>query len=110
MNFSRLLNNPTVCKTYVAATLSYGVLRKGIQMKDATISHYDSKQREYIRVPVLICDKVLMTTLCGIASIYAWPLYMYNDLKHLEIAMKKTLQPEWYNDHENKYLIDYMFS
>ncbi len=102
-----LINN--FYKKYLVATLSYGLIRKGIQMRDATISHYDRRKNETIRIPVLLSDKVMVTGLSGIVSVYLWPIYMYNDLRKLEIDIK-NVRHDWYYDSTDKYLSDYIFS
>jgi hypothetical protein len=94
---------------YVATTMSYGLIRKGIQIRNATITHYDKNERQQIRVPMLISDKVLITAWCGCISLYMWPLYLYNDLCNLEIILNKNLKHEWYNVNEKKYKVDYLF-
>jgi hypothetical protein len=109
--FYRLVSHPHAFKAYAATTLSYGLVRKGIEMKGATVSHYDSKSRDYIRIPILTCDKVMITAVCAGATLYLWPLYLYKDFKKLEIKFNKDLKPEWYESTlDNKYLIDYFYS
>lgn len=95
MNFAKFITNASMVKTYVVATLSYGLLRKGREMKNATVEYYDREKREDTRIPVLLCDKVFMTVLCGFSSVYMWPMYLYKDLKKLELRNKK-LNPQWY--------------
>ena len=105
----KYFSNPYVGGTYVAATLSYGLLRKGLEMKNATISYYDREKRENTRIPVLLCDKAIVTAVSGVAAVYTWPLYVYRDLKKLEVRNKK-LNPTWYDMNEERFLLDYLFS
>lgn len=103
--FSQKFFTPT---TYITATASYGFLRKFIEMKTATVRHYDPNTHEKIRVSVLTSDKLWISGVCGIVSIYGWPFYLYNDVKKIEIKMK-NLDPNWYNQNQKDYLIEYLF-
>lgn len=97
-------------KAVVFATMSYGVLRKGAEMRNATISVFDDGNGVKKRVPVLLCDKVMITIIGGISSVYLWPLYLYRDAKRWELAAKKHLDPTWYDMYETQHIIDYIFS
>lgn len=98
--------------SYMALTVSYGLIRKGFHMRNATVSRYDFKTHESIQIPVLMCDKALISVLSGFAAMYVWPVYMYKDLKYFEIKCKKNLQSDWYEDDigNRRHLIDYVFT
>ncbi len=97
-----------IYNAYVATTVSYGIVRKSIQMRNATECHYDAIKNETIRTPILMCDKVLIIGCSGIASLYCWPYFMYKDLRKYEVNAK-NLNKAWYYT-EDKHLSDYLFS
>lgn len=99
----------TLANCYMAVTFAYGGFRKSQHMKHATTIHYDRKRDQNIKVPVLTCDKLLVTTLCAFASVYAWPVFLYNDLKDLEISSNKCLDPTWYRYKATNTLLDYFY-
>ena len=97
-------------RAYLGTTLSYGFVRKAIEMKCATIEYRNWDTGENKRVPMLMCDKITTTLASTIMSVYFWPMYLYNDMRRLEFACKKDLVPEWYEVKEKKYVNDYLFT
>lgn len=96
---------------YFGTTLSYGFVRKAIEMKNATMEYRDYEKRENKRVPMLMCDKITTTLASMVMSITLWPMYLYNDLRKLELACRKVdLKPEWYGITEKKSANDYWFT
>jgi len=94
---------------YMGATLTYGLVRKGIEMKNATILHYDYKQRKDTTHPVLFVDKAFITIVSGLSAVYLWPLYLACDLRKVEITGRELL-PDVYETFPTpkKYLFDYL--
>lgn len=94
---------------YATVAICYGLIRKGLEMKNATITYYDFNRKKQ-KTPVLLCDKVYITLISGIASFYAWPIFLYNDLKKMEIKYKKL--DDWVYDYfpEKENAIDYLFT
>jgi hypothetical protein len=69
---------------YVCATVGYGAVRKVLGLHDAKIQtcvrDEDSGLLETKSIPLLTPTKVLITGVCGIASVYYWPFWLYRDL------------------------------
>lgn len=95
------------CTAYLGATLSYGVLRKGVQLRHATIAP-DYRDPDS-RVPMLLVDKVVVTALSGAASPYLWPVYIYEDLRATEVRCR-LYDPTIYETVKHKrHWSDYLF-
>jgi hypothetical protein len=91
---------------YVAATMTYGAVRKVVRLKNAEVESWDwDSDRK--PVPMLLSQKVLLTTVGSFCSIYVWPYYAYTDMLRLEIDYNKR-DPSVYGFKQNKYMIDYM--
>lgn len=89
--------------------MTYGLVRKAIQMKTATITVYDKKTHEKRPVPVLVTDKVLVTMIHACAGVYLWPMYLYMDITKAEIGWRK-FDPSLYTVYDNKMsAYDYLF-
>lgn len=110
MSIMKLIKHTNAYKVYVATTISYGLIRKSVEMKTAKLKCYDHTKKTYIHVPVLTSDKILITAICGFAAMYVWPIYVYRDMNKIELALNKDLNPKWYCVQTNKHVIDYFFS
>lgn len=96
-------------EAYFWSTVSYGLVRTGFRIKDATTSHYDEETRESKQVPMLLCDKVFITALSGFLSTTWWPIFVYVDMRRLEVASNKKLDPKMYGINERRYFLDYIW-
>lgn len=97
-------------RAYITATVGYGMIRKAIHLKDATIEKYDSVTLKHCRVPLLLTDKVVVTGISGLIAVYGWPVYLFQDIQRLELKLR-SIDPEVYLGKESKrHLIDYMFN
>ena len=103
MNFSKYVNT-----TYALATVGYGIARKIPILKNATVEKYNREQREYKRVPMLTVDKIMITGVAGLANVYLWPLFVYKDLKSMEIYMSKS-DIDDYTSFKPSCAFDYLF-
>lgn len=98
--------------SYIAATSGYGIARKTIQLYDAklTITDYDDNYKKTKRrVPVLMADKLFITTISTIASPYFWPVYLYNDMKALEVYARGLSSKDYDIKQEPSCVSAYMF-
>ena len=71
----------------MAAAITYGVTRKVLHMREAKVERYTAHGK--VTVPVLLTEKVLIAGACGMAGVYLWPLYVYSDLCHAEITLRR---------------------
>lgn len=94
---------------YAATTFSYGFIRKIDQVKSANINYFNEDIKKIDKRPMLLTSKILLTSFSGIASLYIWPIYMYNDMNRMEIYIKNK-DPTHYGYNLQKYEIDYFFS
>lgn len=93
---------------YVAATMTYGAVRKVVRLKDAQVESWDWDSNSNRKsVPMLLSQKVLLTTVGSFCAIYLWPYYVYNDMLRLEINYTKS-DASVYGFKQNKFMIDYM--
>ena len=104
MIYRKILSN------YPFYAFSYGLIRKTSHLKNAKITevHYDKKLKEYKKkqIPVLLIDKIGILTYSSFITFFILPLYIYSDLKKLEIKCN-NLNYELYNlfdDEEQTYL------
>ena len=104
MNFGKYFDR------YVVGVFSYGIVRKALQVQDATIECYDKDAKKKKRIPILWSDKIALTFLGGLTAVTVWPMYMYNDVRHIEVSCRKPLDPSWYDVREKTGLHDYVFS
>lgn len=95
---------------HVAPIISYGVFRKIVHLRDATVTHYDKYKSQNVNIPLLNCDKFLIIALSGAASIYLWPYYLYKDCRSLELFIRrKNIKKRWYEDDNRPlYFIDHL--
>jgi hypothetical protein len=88
---------------YFLAAMSYGTTRKYYQCNNTQINSYDSEYRKK-KVPLLNTQKVAITVIAGVASIYLWPHYLYKDMKHLEIYLSnKNINDFGYFEPNNEF-------
>jgi len=77
---------------YTAAAAAYGLGRKVYQMWDAKTYDltYDSHKKEFLEIakPVLFADKVAVCAFTTLLSPAYFPMYVYNDIRWLEVKMK----------------------
>lgn len=73
---------------YVAATMTYGAVRKIVRLKDAEVE-LCGRDLTKKRVPMLLSQKALLTVIGTFSAIYIWPYYAYTDLQRLEIDYHK---------------------
>jgi hypothetical protein len=89
--------------------MTYGLVRKAIQMKTATITVYDKNTHEKRQAPVLLTDKVLVTIVHACAGAYLWPWYLYMDTTRAEMRLRQ-LDPYYYTLFDNKMSpFDYLY-
>ena len=94
---------------YLPATVGYSVIRKTLQVKDATVTHYDTKQCKRIKVPMFVTDKAALVAFSALACIYGWPMFAVQDLNEFECKVR-GLNSEFYNITEKQYVADYLLS
>jgi len=102
MNF---INKLSLQNKYILTTLSYGITRKVIRLHSATIYEYDYDKKCTLQHPVLICDKMLIASLGAISAIYLWPIYMFKDLRSIEISLKND---NYYKEENKRHIINYL--
>lgn len=76
---------------YMAATMTYGGVRKALIVKDAEIQDRITNRK----VPVLYSQKVLLVGLGALSSIYLWPFYTCIDIAKLEINARRLKQEDY---------------
>lgn len=69
---------------YYAAVMSYGVIRKVVDMPDAVYYKYKSNTNSTVPVSVPFVDKVVIVGMSGITAVALWPMNAYRDLLRLE--------------------------
>jgi len=94
---------------YIPITVAYGAVRKTIQVKDATIQHYDRRKSTYVHIPMLLTDKICLVAYSAMFSMYVWPIFVVQDFKKAELKLR-NLKPEWYDINEKQYVGDYLLS
>lgn len=103
---------------YAYAASGYGVVRKSLQVYDAKVPVYDEKncisifsrpEAEHKRQPMLVTTKLLLAGMCGLASLYVWPYYVYTDANRLEMQLRSK-RPEDYGERVPEHAIDYLFN
>lgn len=82
---------------YLQITMLYGALRKSCQVSNGTIEKYDPDLNTKRQLPLLMVDKLMITGLSSIASVYMWPMFMWRDLACLEIQLDKSKEPDLYD-------------
>jgi hypothetical protein len=97
---NKLLNN----NKYIIVASTYGFTRKYFQMRNTT--QLDHKYEH--KIPILFTQKILISTVCGMASMYLWPYYLYNDLNKIEISLSNK-KPEEYGYIEKKHLFEHFY-
>lgn len=95
--------------SYFPIAIGYGFIRKTWELRDATIVFRDHHEREYKQIPILVVDKAMIALCCGLVSISIWPIYLYHDLRAVELYFNPTLETHWYTSQKTS-LVDYLFS
>lgn len=96
---------------YILATTTYGFIRKACHVSNGNVSKYDNDIKEYRQVPLLYVDKVAITLMSSVSSIYIWPMFLWNDLTKLELLLDKSKDPKLYNVlHAKKNYYDHIFT
>jgi ABC-type uncharacterized transport system substrate-binding protein len=94
---------------YIMYTFSYGLVRKSIQMNNATITTYSDNRKK--NVPLLYTDKALLIGWGALASVYLWPVFLWKDLGKIELYLDKTKDPKDYGyNKEYTTYTDYIFT
>lgn len=112
-DFRTLPKNKQATLAYGVSTVTYGMVRKAIHLHGATITHVeynDNHKRVEKKIPVLAADKLWITALSGLASIYLWPMYAMGDLKRAEIYMRGLKPSDYDVSQDKKYTADYLFA
>ena len=83
--------NKTKCNVnpYLIVPIVYGSTRKIMQLKSATIKKYNKNLDIDEYIPILIVDKIIIISLSAFFSLLIWPFYIYQDLRKLELILKK---------------------
>jgi hypothetical protein len=100
-------------KNYYIIALSYGMCRKAYELKNATITHdtYDSHSLKKVKVerPILLGDKLLLTSYATVLSPFLIPIHIKNDINKLQMHLQ-GLDPNDFEVNKKEHLYDYIFS
>ncbi len=88
---------------YIAASMTYGLIRKTIQVRRAKV--YDCKCEK--KVPMLATDKVMVVAFSTLVTPLFCPLYVYHDIKDLEIEIRHLNENDYQSQKED--VFDYLF-
>lgn len=86
-------------RTYIQSTMLYGMIRKSLQMPNSKIEKYDLETNKKVQLPLLMVDKLMITGLSSVASIYMWPMFVWRDLARLEIYINRKPNARLYDLH-----------
>lgn len=91
--------------------VAYGVARKMVLLKDATIDQRQENPEtgrfEYKQVPLLYTQKACLTAMGGLLAIPLFPFYVYEDVKRCERLIRGI--PDKQVPIFSKMTIDYLF-
>lgn len=73
---------------YILTTFAYGATRRCMHLKGAKVCVYDPSSSSYKTVPMLTSTKVMTAAAAGCVATFAWPLYVYWDVRSLELSAK----------------------
>lgn len=79
------MNADKITAMYFIRAATFGFVRKVFQLQNATVRTYDYKKQEEKRLPMLLVDKVAVVGASTILSPVLLPIFVYNDLKSLEM-------------------------
>jgi hypothetical protein len=98
---------------YYIFAFGYGICRKAYELKDATILHtsYDSNTLKKVQVerPILLGDKLLLTSYATMLSPFISPMHIKNDINKFQIHLQ-GLDPQDFEVSKKEHLYDYLFS
>lgn len=98
---------------YVLGAFSYGFIRKYIYTKDIELKSiiYDDKyinKTEYNR-PILLTERLLISTMGGFRSIFSFPIDLFMDLRLVEMKSRNIKPPPEMKSNKDIHLIDVVF-
>lgn len=70
---------------WMVATMSYGAMRKIVQLRDAHVERYDKRKKEYVKMPMLTTSKAILTLFGAATTVYGWPYFLVKDVMELEM-------------------------
>lgn len=83
---------PKISKFYVPCSMLYCGIRKFINTSNVQYKSYtyDQNTNTYItkKSPVLVSDRIIISTISGITGMYIAPICVINDIRKLEIKMR----------------------
>lgn len=95
---------------YVLGATVYGTARKAFQVRNAHYDQYDSDKNGYVKVPMLMSEKVLLCTFSGLVAPYALPVYLFLDMSEIEARyIRKNPSLYGYDTSKKYHFIDFMF-
>jgi hypothetical protein len=113
VNKTRIIYMDRYLKSYYIIASSYGMCRKAYELKDATITHdvYDghSLKKAQVQRPILLGDKLLLTSYATMLSPFLIPIHIKNDINKLQIHLQ-GLDPNDFEVNKKEHLYDYIFS
>jgi len=81
--------------SYVRVTSVLGALRGWYLSADCKYSAWDFDKKEHINRPLLYGERAHISFFAGMMSPFAWPFFVFRDLRRLEIK-HKGLDPKWH--------------
>lgn len=99
--------------SYAAAASVYGFGRKVYQLWDAKLyeQNYDLHKGKYIEKvkPILFADKVALCAVGTVLSPFYFPVYIYNDIRWLEVKMKGLDSDDYDFSNKPSSMLHYFF-
>jgi hypothetical protein len=111
MFFKKRVHNVMYCY----AAVGYGTIRKLVHVHDAKVPVSDasrsmfSQEQPQQQEPMFLTTKLLVASVCGLASVYWWPYYALQDLNRLEMRIRDK-RPEDYGERPATHAIEYLFT
>ena len=93
---------------YIIGTTAFGLVRKGVEMRRATVTRRHPTTKQWVQRPVLVADKLLITAMCTSMSMYIWPYWVYIDLKKAELLLRPDLVEPC--EQNKQHAIEYVWS
>jgi hypothetical protein len=98
---------------YYMFAAGYGMCRKAYELKDATtINHVvDSQSNKVVEkeMPILLGDKLLLTSYATMLSPFLIPMHIKNDINRLQICIQ-GLDHNDFDSQKKRCMSDYLFS
>lgn len=88
----------SIFEKYVAIASVYGFIRKTYQIINVRTETFENKT-----VPLLFMDKVGIVAASTVASMYLAPIWMYNDVRRLEILLRGLDENDYFSERKSKY-------